>query len=138
MNARGMHLVESQRIADGRAGVRHVFVRDLVLPCSIGVHRHERKRSQPVRINVDYTVIEDRPHQDRLANVVCYEEIVSGIRAITSAGHINLVESLAEQIAELCLSDSRVCSVKVRVEKLHVFADAAGVGVEIERHNPNR
>lgn len=131
-------IVRSLPQPDAAPKSHRIIIRDLVLPCRIGVHRHERKRSQPVRINVDYTVIEDQPHQDRLANVVCYEEIVSGIRAITSAGHINLVESLAEKIAELCLSDSRVCSVKVRVEKLHVFADAAGVGVEIERHNPNR
>jgi len=67
--------------------------------------------------------------------VVCYAEIVAGVREIVAAGHINLVETLAERIAARCLSDGRVRSARVRIEKLDVFADAASVGVEIERSN---
>ena len=33
----------------------------------------------------------------------------------------------------MCLGDSRVSSVRVRVEKLDILPDAASVGVEIER-----
>jgi dihydroneopterin aldolase len=43
------------------------------------------------------------------------------------------VETLAEQIAALCLEDRRVRVARVRVEKLDVFVDATSVGVEIER-----
>jgi 7,8-dihydroneopterin aldolase/epimerase/oxygenase len=43
------------------------------------------------------------------------------------------VETLAERIAALCLSDRRVRVARVRVEKLDVFPDATSVGVEIER-----
>ena len=115
---------------------RRIFVRDLVVPCLIGVHRHEKDGRQRVRINLDLDVAEDEAaHGDRLANVVCYEEIVSAIRRITDAGHINLVETLAERIAEYCLRDPRVRMARVRIEKLDVFADAGSVGVEIERAN---
>jgi dihydroneopterin aldolase len=48
-------------------------------------------------------------------------------------GHINLVETLAEKIAELCLGDGRVETARIRVEKLDVYAEAASVGIEIER-----
>jgi dihydroneopterin aldolase len=44
-----------------------------------------------------------------------------------------LLETLAEEIAAICLQDGRVRSVRVRVEKLDIFPDAASVGVEIER-----
>jgi len=116
--------------------VRRVFVRDLVLPALIGVHRHERDGRQRVQINLDMEVAEgEQPVHDRLADVVCYEDVVTAIRGIVAAGHINLVESLAELIAERCLTDRRVKMVRVRVEKLDVFADAASVGVEIERFN---
>ncbi len=47
--------------------------------------------------------------------------------------HINLVETPAEEIAELCLANPRVVVVRVKVEKLDVEPDAAGVDVEIER-----
>ena len=115
---------------------RRIFVRDLELAALIGVHRHEQDGRQRVRINLDLDVLEgDQPTQDRLSDVVCYAEIVAGVRAIIAAGHINLVETLAERIATQCLSDRRVRSARVRVEKLDVFADASSVGVEIERFN---
>ena len=122
--------------ATGTVPLRRVFVRDLMATTRIGDHRHEKKAPQRVRINIELLVPEDgRPLNDRLANVVDYEAIVVGVRALTSEGHVNLVETLAERIAVLCLRDRRVHSARVRVEKLEVFADAASVGIEIERHN---
>lgn len=121
------------RIADARNAIRHVFIRDLVLPCSIGVHRHEHGAPQRVRINLDLAVRDDRQLGDELANVVCYERISTAVREIVGRRHINLVETLAEEIAGTCLEDSRVRSARVRIEKLDVLADAVSVGVEIER-----
>lgn len=118
------------------AATRRVFVRDLTLPALIGVHRHEKDGRQRVRLNIDMEVLEgEQAIQDRLSDVVCYEEIVSTVRDIVAAGHINLVETLAELTAAKCLEDIRVKKVRVRVEKLDVFADAGSVGVEIERVN---
>lgn len=121
------------RIADARNAIRHVFIRDLLLTCRIGVHRHEETQAQRVRINLDLAVREDRALEDDLANVVCYERIADAVRAVVSGRHIKLLETLAEEIATICLDDERVRSVRVRVEKLDIFPDAAGVGVEIER-----
>ena len=113
---------------------RRVFVRDLVLPCAIGVHAHEQDAPQRVRINVELMVREEeRNLQDRIENVLSYEQIVDGVRAITGERHINLVETLAERIAGLCLADERVARVRVCVEKLDIYQEAASVGVEIER-----
>lgn len=117
------------------AGLRHVFVHDLVLPCNIGVYRHEMVAPQRVRINLDLSVREgDTPINDAIGNVVCYEDLATGARAIVGTGHINLVETLAERLASFCLQDSRVAAVRVRVEKLDVFPDAGSVGVEIVRN----
>ena len=114
--------------------MRHLLIHDLVVPCSIGVHEHERHATQRVRINLRVQVAEDeRPIKDSIANVVSYEAIVDGIRAIARSGHINLVETLADRIVELCLANHRARGVWVRVEKLDLFPDAAGVGVEVER-----
>ena len=123
-------------VARAETGLRRVFVRDLVVPWHIGVHQHEREGPQRVRVNLDLAVRESsRPLDDKLANVVCYEDMVEGVRRLVDEGHVNLVETLAERIAELCLADARVRTATVRVEKLDVFADVAAVGVEIERHN---
>jgi len=133
--------METPRIADAARGLRHVFLRDLVLPASIGVHPHEHAAPQRVRINVDLGVEDDgaralsRPSvgRDDLRRVVDYEGVADAVRAIVAAGHVMLVETLAERIAESCLADPRVHLARVQVEKLDVFADAASAGVEIER-----
>ena len=70
---------------------------------------------------------------DELGRVVNYEKIANSVRSIASAGHTRLVETMAERIAQACFSDPRVRTVRVRVEKLDVFPDAASAGVEIER-----
>ena len=116
------------------ASTRRVFVRDLVLDCLIGIHRHERDGAQRVRINLDLEVSESKqPIDDRLSNVLCYEQLVARVRKLAVSRHVNLVETLAERIASLCLEEPEVAAAKVRVEKLDVFADAASVGVEISR-----
>ncbi|HLI13089.1 MAG TPA: dihydroneopterin aldolase [Alphaproteobacteria bacterium] len=115
-------------------GTHRLFVRDLELESQIGVRPHERGRSQRVRLNIELTVRDSaRPVEDRYENVVCYDEVISAVRRLVAAGHVNLVETLAERIAGLCLEDPRVEGAKVRVEKLDVYPDAGGVGVEIER-----
>ena len=113
---------------------RRVFVRDLVLPCASGIYGYEHDAPQRVRINVELMVLEEASNlQDRIENVVSYEHIVDGVRTITGESHINLVETLAERIAGLCLADERVARVRVGVEKLDIYQEAASVGVEIER-----
>ncbi len=111
-----------------------VFIRDLVLPCSIGAYAEERLRRQRVRFNVDLQVDSPAtPLEDDLANVLSYDEVTGAIRRLVDGGHINLVETLAERIAEMCLADARVAEVRVSVEKLDVEPAAASVGIEIER-----
>ena len=96
----------SSAAARGGAALRHLLIHDLVVPCSIGVHEHEHHATQRVRINVRVQVTDDeRPIKDSIANVVSYEAIVDGIRAIARSGHINLVETLADRIVELCLAN---------------------------------
>ncbi len=121
-------------MADARRGLYHVFIRDLVLPVSIGIYDFEKEVRQPVRLNIDMSVDQaETPVDDEHRNVVCYEKITNGVREIVASGHINLVETLAEEIAAMCLNNPRVHLVKVRVEKLDIIKDAASVGVEIER-----
>jgi dihydroneopterin aldolase len=135
-----MSQTEKVAALPGTASARtmRVFIRDLVLSARIGVHQHERLANQRVRINLELTCTEHPAINDDLDNVVNYAEIMTGIRYVIGAGHINLVETLADRIAQTCLEDRRVQSAKVRIEKLDVFKEAESVGVEIERNRGGR
>ena len=109
-----------------------IFVRGLVLPVAIGVYDEEQGVTQKVSFTVEAAVAPGvSPQKDALADVPSYDDLVGAVRAVVAAGHINLVETMAERIAERCLSDKRIVSVLVRVEKLE--RGPASVGVEIVR-----
>ena len=120
--------------ADAASGTRHVFLRNMVLAARIGVHAHEQGSTQRVRLNLDLAV--DDPGgvgPDELARVVDYQHLAATVRAIVAAGHVRLVETLAERIATACLDDKRVKKLRVTVEKLDVFSETESAGVAIER-----
>ncbi len=122
------------RIADADRRIRHVFVRDLMLDGHIGIHAHEQDVTQRLRINLDLSVVDRHPlPADHIEHVVCYQQVVEDTAAIVARGHVNLVETLAEEIAQDILATPDVVAVRVRVEKLDAFANVASVGVEIER-----
>ncbi|HEY3638064.1 MAG TPA: dihydroneopterin aldolase [Rhizomicrobium sp.] len=128
---------QSLHYADAKKSLRHVFIRNLEVLAHVGIHGHEITKQQPVRINVDLAVEDTVPLEDQLENVVDYEAITLRIRALIAKGHVNLAETLAEQIAGTCLEDVRVKSVRVRVEKLHAVPGAEAAGIEIERCAPH-
>ena len=114
--------------------VRHVIVRDLEIKTVIGVHDYEKRAAQRILVNADLAVEEEGPAlSDRLDDVLDYAEVVRNIERIARAGHVNLVETLAERVAAWCLEKPRVLSVRIRIEKPDVINNAAGVGIEITR-----
>jgi dihydroneopterin aldolase len=109
-----------------------VFVHDLVLDAEIGVYSHEKGVTQRARFSVD---IEVKPAgeaiEDQIDRVLDYDTIIATIKGILAEGHINLVETLADEIATRCLEHPRAASVKVKIEKLD--KEPGAVGVEIVR-----
>ena len=71
-------------------------------------------------------------HCERIGDTVNYETIGQSARAIADEGHIDLVETFAERLAQACFADARVTRARVRVEKpLALAPHAAAAGVEI-------
>jgi dihydroneopterin aldolase len=111
--------------------VDHVFVRDLVMPVDIGAYGFERGHAQRVRFSVDVEVYRIAgPDDMRVA--FSYDVIMDAIKIILAAGHIELVETIAERLAESVLLHERVHAIGVEVEKLDVAAPGS-VGVRIRR-----
>jgi len=111
-----------------------IFIRDLEMIASVGVHEFEKVRPQRIRVSIDLSV-GPRPSDatDTVDTVLSYENIVKAVRAIVGTGHFHLIETLAEKVAAECLTHYTVSSVKVKIEKPDIFPDAATVGIEIER-----
>jgi dihydroneopterin aldolase len=110
--------------------VTKVFVRGLRVEAEIGVHDHEKGRAQPLIVDVELDIAAGGWRA--LGDTVDYEKIAEAARAIAARGHIGLVESFAQRLAQACFEQPRVLRARVRVEKpLALAPDAVGAGVEI-------
>ena len=111
-----------------------IFINNLELNALIGIHDYEKKKKQKILISVLLEAFDNNSKiSDKIENVVSYEFIVSDIKKLVMKGHTGLLETLAEKIAEICLRDMRVISAKINIEKIEVFKEAKGVGIEIYR-----
>ncbi len=108
-----------------------VFVHDLVLAVSIGAYDFERNKTQRVRFNIDADVRRAGHLAEDMRDVFSYDVIVDTIRLVFSRGHVDLVETVAERVADALLAHPRLVAIKVRVEKLDVIDGS--VGIEISR-----
>src|SRR6266436_9028199 len=106
--SRARSLASSAKPANApRRGEMRILVHDLMLMAKIGLHQHERVASQRIRINLDLSIADPGPINDNYDKVVCYGELVAGVRHVIGEEHVNLVETLAERIADMCLADRR-------------------------------
>jgi dihydroneopterin aldolase len=117
----------------GGEATDRTFVHDFVLPVRIGTYARERDIAQRVRFNVDIDLARlDRVAED-MRDVLSYDVVTDGIAMIVAAGHVDLVETLAERVAALVLAHPRVVRVTVRVEKLDIRPGSVGVEIVRER-----
>lgn len=105
----------------------------MIVDMQIGAYDDEQGRTQKVRINVTAEpALWPDPSSDDLSETVSYDAIVNHVFTVTRGGHIQLVETVAEKIAQACLGESSIRKVTVRVEKMEIYPFAVP-GVEIVR-----
>lgn len=116
-----------------------VFIRDLKIQGILGIHDWERVTPREIVINVTLFADTRRAAKsDDLADCVDYSDMAKKIRAHVEHAARMTVEALANDLASLCLTEPKVRKVIVRVEKPGAVAEAASVGVEVERARPLR
>jgi len=107
-----------------------IFVNNYVKEFEIGAFQSEHGCTQ----RVEFTVRLDlRPlaHEisDDVDEVISYEIITEAIDSELESQRFNLLETLAEKIAQRCLMESRVVKAKVKIEKLDRIPGSLGVSI---------
>lgn len=117
------------------AQCRRIFLREVLLDANIGVHAFERAGAQRVVISVDLFVplALSTPHRDKISEVVDYDFVRDAIRRRIEQGHINLQETLVDDLARALLAHPAAIAVRVASEKPDAYPDVEAVGVEIFR-----
>jgi len=110
-----------------------VFIKNLFIPCKVGVTNEERSKKQNVIIDIE--VFCDLIHvgaEDDLSKSINYLEVQERVTDLVRNGEFKLLESLAEGVTSLILKNSLVSRVIVLVKK-EKYAKEPMMGIEISR-----
>ncbi|MDN7123805.1 dihydroneopterin aldolase [Pseudidiomarina terrestris] len=111
-----------------------VFVKGLRTDAYIGVYEWEHEQPQPLLF--DLTMAWDQTAaaaSDDLQHALDYDALSKAVIKLVEARPRQLIETVAEEVAELILTDFKVSRVTVCVSKPNAVPAADTVGVEITR-----
>lgn len=113
---------------------RRIIISGLALDARIGILEHERRATQPLHIDAEFDVDIRRAVDDHdIHSVLDYRRLREAIVEECTQAHVNLIETLTEQVANRLLADfPDVRALRLRISKPMAFSDCAAVGVEIQ------
>lgn len=112
-----------------------VYIRDLRVDALIGIYDWERSIKQQIRIDVEMGWDNTKPAaSDDIVDTLNYKEAAQRIKKMVAETEYQLVETLAERIAEMLMNDMNIPWIKLTLGKPYAVKDSSEVGVCIERH----
>ena len=128
------HPKERSEASEAETVHDRISLRDHIVDVEIGAFQSERGNKQRVCFNI---VVEVKPFQNKLEDdvdrILSYDKVTEAITTELSVERLNLLETLADRIADRILSEPQAIRVFVRIEKLDRGPGA--LGVEIVRSN---
>jgi dihydroneopterin aldolase len=111
-----------------------VFIEGLRGQTVIGIHESELHAAQPVTLDVCAGLPRVRAcATDRIADTIDYGVLRERLHRLLREHRVQLLEALAEQVAQIAIDEFHAHWVRVRIAKPRKFEDTAAVGVTIER-----
>lgn len=111
-----------------------IFIRELQLKTTIGIFEWEKKIKQNIIIDLEFAIDNRQAAlNDDINETINYDQVITTIQTITEHQSFNLVETLAEKIADTLLQKFKTSWLKISINKIGAIKQAKGVGVIIER-----
>jgi dihydroneopterin aldolase len=111
-----------------------IFIRDLRAETIIGIFDWERKVRQTISFDLEFPAdIRRAAKTDRIEDTLNYKSVAKRVLAFVEASEFQLVETLAENVAQLILKEYALEWVRVALNKVGAVRGSRDVGVEIER-----
>ncbi len=111
-----------------------IYLRELRVETVIGIYEWERRIRQPVFIDLQMAAdIRHAAATDNIDDTLNYKAVAKRLIAFIEGSQFQLVETLAERIAEIVMSEFRVPWLRLELNKRGAVRGARDVGVIIER-----
>jgi D-erythro-7,8-dihydroneopterin triphosphate epimerase len=111
-----------------------IFIKDLLLRTQVGFNPHEAGKKQDLVLNISINYLtQGEEMSDNPDEALDYREICKQIIALVEENRFNLLEKVANDVADLILSIPRVLSVKIEVDKPHALRFARSVSFSLSK-----
>ncbi|HEV7165700.1 MAG TPA: dihydroneopterin aldolase [Gammaproteobacteria bacterium] len=111
-----------------------VFIRELKISTVVGIYDWERRIQQTVTLDIDMgTDIARAARSDRIEDTLDYKSVAKRLIQYVGETEFQLVETLAEKVAELVMQEFKVSWIKVTLHKPGAVSGSKSVGIIIER-----
>ena len=111
-----------------------VFISELRVETIIGIYDWERTQKQVVTIDIEMAAdIATPANSDNIDDALNYKSISKRVEQFTSDSSFQLVETLAEKLAELVRTEFNVPWVRLTLHKPGALSNSKDVGIRIER-----
>tara|TARA_B100000941_G_C28487874_1_gene546083 strand:- start:439 stop:831 length:393 start_codon:yes stop_codon:yes gene_type:complete len=109
-----------------------IHIKNLMLNTKFGFYPKEKKIRQRLIFNLKIYTIKNIYKDNRLDDVVDYDQIVKIIKKILIE-NINFLETLAEKIINKVFEDKRIIKINIKIEKPDAVSECESVGYEITK-----
>ena len=107
---------------------------ELKVETIIGIWEWEQRNPQTISIDLEMsTDISAAAKSDSIQDALDYKAISKRIKQYSKDNHFQLIETLAENLAQIILEEFKVEWVKLSVSKPYAIRDSKNVGLTIER-----
>ena len=115
-----------------------VLLSDVAVDVRIGLHAWERHPERPTRliVNVEMFAAWPLPKAGAEGGFIDYDRVRDHVASWRERDHVELLETLVEELIGVCFALPPVEACRVRITKPDIFPEAAGAGVEIFRRRP--
>ena len=111
-----------------------VRIKGLKVETIVGVHDWERKLPRPVIVDLELATDAARAaRSDALKDALDYHAVAQAVTACVRAQQPQLIETLAQRVAEMLQKDFGVAWLRLELHKPGAVAGTSGISVAIER-----
>ena len=110
-----------------------IFIKNYRTKSFIGIYPEEKETKQRIKISVK---LEIRRNEitDKISSTVCYKNVLDVLENIDKFGHINLVETLANKLAEEFMKIKNINKIIIKISKCEISKEGTDIGFTLKKN----
>lgn len=112
-----------------------IIIKKAQFQCNVGITEQERSKKQEIIIDIDmFCNIKKSTQTDNIKDTIDYFKVHAGIKKIIENKQYNLLETIANKIADYILENYNIKKISILIQKPNAFKKVEYAGIRIEKN----